>query len=578
MAAIEEELEFQDGTYQDDGGALYDDGEEFEYEEVDVPSDDEEDEPAEETFANAMRTMQLQQSKDAPPAVKPVVTRLPEVIDDFVRNYLVKAGLERTLDCFETEWYEKKAELVQKGGEGIDSLLVPDVYQQNAKGMEELAMVKEELEKTKNVADKAKSVWEKLKKDRDYHKMSHQRVVQEKSKLITDIKRLQAQCSKYEPTIVELRHKYETCMKEKMLVRLDRDKLATRIQQLEARLKEMANQQVEGAAPKKEPPAKKANGDTPWPAEDRHNPYRGVIFKAPNNCVSWGPKQSHKGHSMSVSCIALHPKTATAATASDDTSWKLWSVPNGELIMSGDDHKDWIASVDFHPRGTHLATASGDKTVKVWDFLKAKCVATYKDHSQGVWKAQFHDTGDFLASCSLDHTARIWDLQSNRCRSTLRGHVDSVNGLAWRPFTNSLATCSGDKTVSLWDPRTSYCSHTFYGHENACNSVTFDPTGDIMLSTDADGKVYVWDVREVRVIKVVDCGPHPANGISVDRSSTYFSVASDDCSIKIYNLMDEKEGLKQIKGHDDAVLSVQFDSSGQFLVSCGADTTWKFWG
>ena len=44
----------------------------------------------------------------------------------------------------------------------------------------------------------------------------------------------------------------------------------------------------------------------------------------------------------------------------------------------------------------------------------------------------------------------------------------------------------------------------------------------------------MWDIREVKVMNVYDCGPHPANGLSVDRSSTYAALASDDCTIKLY--------------------------------------------
>lgn len=29
----------------------------------------------------------------------------PEVVEDFVRNFLVKMGMNRTLDCFQTEWW-----------------------------------------------------------------------------------------------------------------------------------------------------------------------------------------------------------------------------------------------------------------------------------------------------------------------------------------------------------------------------------------------------------------------------------------------------------------------------------------
>jgi len=40
---------------------------------------------------------------------------------------------------------------------------------------------------------------------------------------------LQEHFAKYEPTILELKRKYETAMKEKMLVSLERDKLTTRM-------------------------------------------------------------------------------------------------------------------------------------------------------------------------------------------------------------------------------------------------------------------------------------------------------------------------------------------------------------
>lgn len=37
------------------------------------------------------------------------VTRHPEVIDDFIRNFFVRHGLVKTGEMFETEWYELKS-------------------------------------------------------------------------------------------------------------------------------------------------------------------------------------------------------------------------------------------------------------------------------------------------------------------------------------------------------------------------------------------------------------------------------------------------------------------------------------
>merc|ERR1719153_1551143 len=61
-------------------------------------------------------------------------------------------------------------------------------------------------------------------------------------------------------------------------------------------------------------------------------------------------------HQHAVSKLALHPTKDIVATTSDDMTWKLWNLPSGELIMSGEGHKDWISAVSFSPAGSHLAT------------------------------------------------------------------------------------------------------------------------------------------------------------------------------------------------------------------------------
>ena len=88
---------------------------------------------------------------------------------------------------------------------------------------------------------------------------------------------------------------------------------------------------------------------TPFPSDERPNPYLSMQSE-PLNYKNVILHKTFKGHMMAISNIAMHPKKSIVATASDDFTWKIWTIPNGELIMSGEGHKDWLSGYiyNFH--------------------------------------------------------------------------------------------------------------------------------------------------------------------------------------------------------------------------------------
>merc|ERR1719355_47123 len=188
--------------------------------------------------------------------------------------------MKQTLEMFQTEWYE----MVQSGKFKDSELqVVPDDYARNQLLYEEVVMSRQELEKARMVAEKAKQTWDKFRKERDFHRMHHRRVVQEKNKLLVDLKRLKRHYEQYEPTLTELRHKYEVAMKEKMLMRLERDRFLARAESLQKQLAQAQYEGKEGGEQAEDEGVKKGKGgskrqDAPWPVEDRTNPYLHTPF------------------------------------------------------------------------------------------------------------------------------------------------------------------------------------------------------------------------------------------------------------------------------------------------------------
>uniref|UniRef100_A0A8D1BUS8 Sperm-associated antigen 16 protein n=1 Tax=Sus scrofa TaxID=9823 RepID=A0A8D1BUS8_PIG len=248
----------------------------YEYEEI--PDDNFSIPEGEEDLAKAIQMVQEQATDTQILEQKTVLSSkpaAPEAIEDFLCNFLIKMGMTRTLDCFQSEcllcgfslwyfddhfrsalstmiislgtklkkglkWRKIRYELMQKGiTELRDAGNVPDVYTQNMLLENENKILKKDLKHYKQAADKAREDLLKTQKERDFHRMHHKRVVQEKNKLINDLKGLKLHYASYEPTIRVLHEKHHALLKQKMLTSLERDRAIRQISGLQETLKHM---------------------------------------------------------------------------------------------------------------------------------------------------------------------------------------------------------------------------------------------------------------------------------------------------------------------------------------------------
>ncbi|XP_030134324.4 sperm-associated antigen 16 protein [Taeniopygia guttata] len=543
------------------------------------------------------------------------VSDIPQAMDDFFCNFLVRLGMHRTLDCFQTEWYE----LIERGMFTVnDAGLVPDVYTRNQQLETENLCLKKDLESYKQSVNKTEEALQKMQKERDFHRMNHKRVVQEKNRLVSDLKRLKAHYASYEPMLKQLSEKYQNSLTQKMLTSLERDKAMGQVTGLQAALeslesgyaKQISETKVGHDCTRKkgfEGPSQKALRETRQQkfivvASSSCDPDKDAEKKMgrrdlkdsefpddPEGTPSFEHAKEHtqplksgqyqlssivKVHDFAVSCLDLHPRKSIVLSGGDDRLWKTWGFPDGNILLTGDGHTDWLSGCCFRPSGTQLVTSSGDCTVRLWDLSRRGCILTLRGHARAVRGCSWHSCGDFVASASADGTGKIWDVNSERCRYTLRGHKGSVNSIEFLPFSSTAVTSSADKTLSLWDVRTGLRVYTFQGHVHSCNHATFNRKGESIASCDSSGVLKLWDMRKLLPILSIDAGPHPANHVAFHRSGDRVALASSEGSVKVLSLAVGQ--LSILRGPGVEVRCVRFHGQDS-LLSAGADGRVCLW-
>lgn len=529
----------------------------------------------------------------------------PCVIEDFVRNFLLRSSMFRTLEAFQSEWFEKKFTVEEEVGIINDeSTLVPNVYAKNELLNDKVVNTTRQCERYRGDLKKLKEDYEKLAKERDFHRMHHRRITQEKDKLLNDIKRQTIHYKNYEPTLKELRKKYEAAMKEKMLSNLERDRavahydallenqkfrdektlsvseakpndaLGTGFREdreagkigptqhalLQARRETDTAKMVEKAGQFEKESNAAHPKDSDWPADRRVNPNLSKITTLPKfNHQSLKVDVVVKVSELPASCVALHPNKEIVVTGADDKTWYLWSVPSHKSRNE--------AALD----NSETESAHGGET----GFAPAELLMSGTGHSDWISACDFHPSGNIIATGSGDATVRIWNLRDQCQAHAFADHQNAVWSVNFHSCGDFIASGSMDTTAKIWDLNSLRCRSTLRGHKDSINAIEFLAFSNTLLTASADKTVKLWDARTQLCAHSYEGHLHSINDACFSsRGDKIVSVDSFGI-VELWDVRNSRSSLKQRDLGIHAANTVKIHPNGEHIVVGCADGSLK---
>lgn len=173
------------------------------------------------------------------------------------------------------------------------------------------------------------------------------------------------------------------------------------------------------------------------------------------------PIKSFQGHTNEVNAIKWDPQGQLLASCSDDMTLKIWSMKQDTCVHDLQAHSKEIYTIKWSPTGPGtqnpnmnliLASASFDSTVRLWDVERGVCIHTLTKHTEPVYSVAFSPDGKFLASGSFDKCVHIWSTQTGQLVHSYKG-TGGIFEVCWNSRGSKVGASASDGSVFVLDLR-----------------------------------------------------------------------------------------------------------------------------
>ena len=280
--------------------------------------------------------------------------------------------------------------------------------------------------------------------------------------------------------------------------------------------------------------------------------------------------KSFKGHNSEIRSIAFVPGKNEFYTSGYDGQVLKWSLDSKDqtlqVVYSGTDVIEVLA---VSPDASWLALGSGNSNIKMIP-LKGNSVAyEMAGHKGNIKSLIFSFNGKYLYSASLDGKVLKWDIAARTSTNVTSGSMQ-ITSIDVSSNGKYLAGINTDGNVIVWNPESNSDNFRIETTGKNIKVIRFTPDNNLLAIGDINGNVELWDVNLRKKISEVKAHTAQVNDIQFNTTLKQMATASNDKTLKIFNIEDPTDlTIPPITFSDNEgfVLVMQFSPDGQLIIS-----------
>ncbi len=286
------------------------------------------------------------------------------------------------------------------------------------------------------------------------------------------------------------------------------------------------------------------------------------------------PYKTLIGHSDAVSTVNFSPDGKLLASASGDSTIRLWSLADNKLIRTFKLKTNWgncINEICFSPDGTRLAIASNCSNeiliLNVNTFKEYRIINHIGDN--GVWLIRFSPDGQTLTSSNYLDDIRIWSVSDGKLLKTIMND-HHIRCIEYSPNGKTIAAGDDEGNIVIWDIATGKLLKKLTEIDvRAFSSLNFSSDGNTITSIEynIDQIVKVWNLSDGKIINSINSKDYSCYIITLNpNGKTIAGIGFQDSFIKLIGLSDGK--LQRTLNIDHNIkLTPRFSKNGNLIAS-----------